>query len=328
MKDLIEKKDFQNARDMAVSLILSGHVEAQFVLGNLYKNGDGILKLKKHAHMWYNIAAMNGVEGAGEQRDALAESMSISAVEAAEEMAAGCVQKFPSQCELPVIKEQKYQTSKTISEPEAWFPSSKELRDGFVELSRNERFQYQYALDKLGYYSSSIDGLWGLNTERAVTKFLDDNPEVLQVERILPKLKTLVEVPSTFEPVKPKKRQVVSKPKEPKSFRNSDTAGLRPIVAEPSISGRQAFAICDPKAEMIADQTPVQTGRGTINCRTTRDLVTSNSRTRCQESGGNDWPGLIPLLLETDPKSRAKRKAEDTYQLALDACLAGYGWKK
>ena len=44
----------------------------------------------------------------------------------------------------------------------------------FTSLNQLQRHQIQYALKRLGYYSSSVDGLWGKGTERAANKFLLD----------------------------------------------------------------------------------------------------------------------------------------------------------
>jgi hypothetical protein len=49
-------------------------------------------------------------------------------------------------------------------------------KNDFTSLNQLKRHQIQYALKRLGYYSSGVDGLWGKGTERAVNKFmLDEN---------------------------------------------------------------------------------------------------------------------------------------------------------
>ena len=47
-------------------------------------------------------------------------------------------------------------------------------KNDFTVFNQLERRQIQYALKRLGYYSSSVDGLWGRGTERAVNRFVQD----------------------------------------------------------------------------------------------------------------------------------------------------------
>ena len=47
-------------------------------------------------------------------------------------------------------------------------------KNDFIVFNQLERRQIQYALKRLGYYSSSVDGLWGRGTERAVNRFVQD----------------------------------------------------------------------------------------------------------------------------------------------------------
>lgn len=47
-------------------------------------------------------------------------------------------------------------------------------KNDFTVFNQLERHQIQYALKRLGYYSSGVDGLWGKGTERAVNKFIRD----------------------------------------------------------------------------------------------------------------------------------------------------------
>ena len=42
----------------------------------------------------------------------------------------------------------------------------------FIGFNQLQRYQIQYALKRLGYYSSVVDGLWGKGTDRAVNQFI------------------------------------------------------------------------------------------------------------------------------------------------------------
>ena len=49
-----------------------GHVAAQFSLGHLAKNSQGVTQANTVAYMWYNIALTNGAAIAGRYGDELA----------------------------------------------------------------------------------------------------------------------------------------------------------------------------------------------------------------------------------------------------------------
>ena len=106
---------------------------------------------------------------------------------------------------------------------------------------------------------------------------------------------------------------------------------MKTIVSNPSKPAQQAWAISDPQARIASNE--AQSGsqgsgsRG-LKCRTEPDFL-GGSRTRCREtSSSGGWPGLIPLLLEIDPASKAKRAGERAYSATMDYCLANYGWKR
>ena len=106
---------------------------------------------------------------------------------------------------------------------------------------------------------------------------------------------------------------------------------MRPILSNPSTSAEQAWAICDPQAR-IASNEAQSSRQGSVSsgfkCKTEPDFL-GGSRTRCREtSSSGGWPGLIPLLLEIDPASQAKRTGERAYSATMDYCLAKYGWKR
>ena len=49
-----------------------GHAEAQYNLGVMYRKGEGVPQSYVQAHMWFNLAATQGMEGAKETRDSIA----------------------------------------------------------------------------------------------------------------------------------------------------------------------------------------------------------------------------------------------------------------
>ena len=318
MQESYDSKDYFKAREAAEALAIDGEADAQFLLGRMYAEGLGTLQISKTAHMWFNIASLNGSAEAITERNAVAASMSRTAVEEAQELALKCIQSKYADCGLSIKPKQM---------PELQQPAVTVILDGaalgndFKVQSVLRRKQLQYALMKLGVYNSSVDGLWGNGTRRAFTTYIERHElKVASGEEIFASVLSKIDVPSTFAAASPPKK------KQRKTF--IDTAGLTAIIASPTISGSQALAICEPQAKMTAQNDYDQSRssrKKKITCKTKSDIL--GSETKCKESSGG-WPGLLPLLLEVDPESQANKKANSTYQLALSSCLAQYGWKK
>ena len=64
-----------------------GHASAQLNLGFMYALGRGVLKDDVLAHMWYNTAGANGDEAARKQRDNLEDDMTRAEISRATELA-------------------------------------------------------------------------------------------------------------------------------------------------------------------------------------------------------------------------------------------------
>ena len=60
---------------------------AQYNLGVMYTNGQGVPKDSVSAHMWFNVAASNGNKDAVKNRNMLVEQMTPQQIEKAQEMA-------------------------------------------------------------------------------------------------------------------------------------------------------------------------------------------------------------------------------------------------
>lgn len=71
---------------------------AQGNLGVMYALGQGVAQDNVYAHMWWNIAALQGHESATEYRDTIAERMTIPQIERAQNLARECVQKKYKGC--------------------------------------------------------------------------------------------------------------------------------------------------------------------------------------------------------------------------------------
>ena len=75
-----------------------GYADAQGNLGVMYVFGKGVTKDFVYAHMWGNIALMNGNERGELVRDGVAEKMTSSQIEEAQQLARECVKKNYKGC--------------------------------------------------------------------------------------------------------------------------------------------------------------------------------------------------------------------------------------
>ena len=88
-------RDDREAEKLFIKAIQKGHIKAQYYLGMLYE--DGITDVRGEdpvlAHMWYNIAASNGLEDAAIARDRVAEDLTTDQINHAHESAWKFLQK-------------------------------------------------------------------------------------------------------------------------------------------------------------------------------------------------------------------------------------------
>ncbi len=75
-----------------------GYEAAQNALGSMYYHGNGVLQDYVLAHMWYNISASNGAFGGKGNRDFIEEKMTPAQIEKAQDLARACVAKDYKGC--------------------------------------------------------------------------------------------------------------------------------------------------------------------------------------------------------------------------------------
>jgi TPR repeat protein len=75
-----------------------GNAHAQYNLGLMYANGQGVIQEDVYAHMWWNIAASSGEEMASGSRGIVAKRMTSSQIEEAQKLARECVAKNYKGC--------------------------------------------------------------------------------------------------------------------------------------------------------------------------------------------------------------------------------------
>jgi len=71
---------------------------AQYNLGLMYSNGQGVIQDNVYAHMWWNLAAANGHESARGNKDILVKLMTPQDISKAQDLARECVKKNYKDC--------------------------------------------------------------------------------------------------------------------------------------------------------------------------------------------------------------------------------------
>ena len=78
------------------------HVEAQVNLGIAYYKGEGVPQDYIQAHMWFNLAALNGAENGSDRIDFVEKEMNSEQIQKAQDLARECLEKdYYKGCEIP-----------------------------------------------------------------------------------------------------------------------------------------------------------------------------------------------------------------------------------
>ncbi len=85
--------DYATALREWTPLAEQGDADAQFNLGQMYFNGQGVLQDNIYAHMWFNIVASLGNDDSSGNRDIIAKRMTPADISAAQKLARECVCK-------------------------------------------------------------------------------------------------------------------------------------------------------------------------------------------------------------------------------------------
>ena len=96
--DAYDTGDYSLALDEFTPLAEQGDASAQYTLGLMYYNGDGVLQDYVYAQMWWNIAASSGNKKASENRDLVAKEMIPPQLAEAQRLARECVAKNYKGC--------------------------------------------------------------------------------------------------------------------------------------------------------------------------------------------------------------------------------------
>ncbi len=197
------------------------------------------------------------------------------------------------------------------NEQSSQFDALLALSNDFIQQPQLKRFQMQYALKKLGFYDSGIDGIWGPGTKMAFGSFAKlNNVNLGDPSKVFHALLRKVDVPSSFKTVRGTKRTSVEK------------SGLVAIIQNPSVSADQAVAICTPRAKLAGNRaynSVAETDYGSsARCRKT---YSNNYYCSVRKNSGGFTGGFADELSKGVAGRRAK-KAE------FASCLAEYGWRQ
>ena len=96
--DAWERGDYTTALREWTPLAEQGFAKSQYNLGVMYAKGQGVLQDYVRAHMWWNIATLQGDKDAREKRDTLEKILTSTQLETAQKLARECFQKKYKGC--------------------------------------------------------------------------------------------------------------------------------------------------------------------------------------------------------------------------------------
>ena len=91
-------QDYKEAVRVYLLAAAQGDARAQNNLGFLYGYGQGVIQDNVYSHMWMNIAASRGEEKAVTNRDIVAKRMTAADISKAQDLARECVKKNYKGC--------------------------------------------------------------------------------------------------------------------------------------------------------------------------------------------------------------------------------------
>ena len=151
-----ERGDYATALREFRPLAEQGDADAQFILGIMYDNGEGVPEDYVQAYAWVNLAAASGYERAEQARTIIRQYMTPSQIAEA--------QKLSRELAARIAEGRGEPTPAPISGTPVRPP----------EPSRDTVRQVQTYLALLGYDPGPMDGLPGRRTTAAVRRFQQD----------------------------------------------------------------------------------------------------------------------------------------------------------
>jgi hypothetical protein len=214
--------------------------------------------------------------------------------------------------------------------------SAIKLKQFFTSKSKLERQQIQYALKKLGYYKSGVDGIWGPKTKAAVSSFV--SKENVKLKSILFVLSEMVNIPSSFYvPKNTAKQKAPAKvvKTQPKYLPSQGYTSY----GNPKMSVAQALASCRGNVmnarDRASDAARFDNGNDSYSARCSGSSYGSrygttsygsNCKLKKNSPYGNDLGTALAIgIMEGLSRGMAGKKAAER---ELKSCMAHYGWRK
>jgi peptidoglycan hydrolase-like protein with peptidoglycan-binding domain len=320
LKASYDADNFTQAFREASTLSVEGNPDAQLYLGKMYADGRGTLQVTTSAHMWFNIASMNGSDEAFEERKAIQSQMTPELINEAQKMAVACIKSDYKDCGLLV---QPSENEELVVK--RFQPTASNLRSYFINQPTLQRKQIQYALKKLGYYKSTVDGLWGKGTRTAVQEYLASDSSVNELDEIYESLTSEVDVPSYFAaPVQRKKAATEVVKTQPKFLPSQGYISY----GNPTMSVAQALDACKGTAlnarDRASDAARFKSNSYSGNCY--GNSYSTNCNARKNSPYGNDLGTAMAIgIMEGLTRGMAGKQAAER---ELKSCMAHYGWRK
>ena len=97
--EYFQAKDYAEAVKLYRKAAEQGNASAQFILGNMYSNGEGVPQDYVTAYMWYDLAGSTGNKLGVEYRDKIAKRMTPADVSEAQRRASVCMKSNYKNCD-------------------------------------------------------------------------------------------------------------------------------------------------------------------------------------------------------------------------------------
>ena len=177
--------EYQRAFALLEPLAVQGDPQAQFLLGRMYAEGQGLLRDYSRAHTWLTLAANNGVNEALYAKSDVAGRMSTRDIIASMQRqgsiadgtyelasAAGPAEGDGAEVAVAGGGAAPAAAQQQASEPAQATPAATPADDGIDDLTRRDLVRaVQEELNRLGFDAGTPDGLFGPSTRGAIQAF-------------------------------------------------------------------------------------------------------------------------------------------------------------
>jgi len=262
----------------------NGNGHAHLVLGEIHQAGTGVPQNFQNSYIWFNIAAAQNIADAVKKRNEALKLLTPEGIVVAQELSTKCLATNFAKC--------PYLRSVDVDHVT--------LKSTFLGQTRQIRRQIQYSLRELGYYKSTVDGLWGPNTREALLNYAKKSASSLNTDELLIDLASKVEMPKLTASTKKTQSDI-------RAVKKTSPQGY---------NKEQALAICEPRARLAGKNAGYgyQSRNKSINC------TQFGANINCSEGSNTTLLGGIAEGLNM------LSEAKEVQQQVMKSCMAEYGW--